>query len=96
MHIILLRFGENASSAPRLMADHNAWIGRGFADGVFQCVGSLEVGGGFILASDTASDAIQRRVDEDPFVAEGVVTAEIHAVDVKHAVPALEYLASTA
>ena len=94
MHIILLKLGDNSSSAPQFMERHNAWIAKGLADGVFQCVGSLDVGGGFILAHGEENKAILQRVMEDPFVENNVVTAEVHQVDVKRTAPELAHLAN--
>ena len=93
MHIILLKFGDNRSAAPQFMEAHNAWIAKGFADGIFHCVGSLDVGGGFILAIGNEHDVLVRRVKEDPFVANDVVTVEMHEVDVKRTSAELACLA---
>lgn len=94
MHVILLRFGNNKASAPTYMKEHNAWIANGMSDGVFQCVGSLNTGGGFVLAHGENDDEIRQRVDDDPFVRHEIVVAEIHRVDVNRTVPQLEYLVS--
>ena len=60
------------------MEGHKEWIKRGFDDGVFLLVGSLRPNlGGGIMAHDTALPDLQNRVNEDPFVAENVVIAEI-------------------
>ncbi len=93
MHVILLKFADNRSSAPQFMEAHNAWIAKGLADGVFLCVGSLDVGGGFILAHGEENKAILERVMKDPFVENSVVTAEVHQVDVKRTTPELAHLA---
>lgn len=78
MFAVLLKFGHNKSQAGALMDAHNAWIQRGFDDGVFLMVGSLQPAmGGAILAQASSLDEIQRRMQEDPFVVEGVVSAEI-------------------
>lgn len=78
MFVVLLRFSADKSQAARFMDAHNAWLRRGFDDGVFLLAGSLPPGaGGGILAHNTARAALERRVSEDPFVAEGVVRAEI-------------------
>ena len=78
MFIVLLRFSEHRNRAGQFMKAHGAWIQRGFADGVFLLVGSLkpDLGGG-IVAHDTSLPDLQRRVNADPFVVEGVVKAEI-------------------
>jgi uncharacterized protein YciI len=78
MFIVLLRFSEDRGRAAQLMEDHRQWIERGFADGVFILTGSLAAaGGGAILAHDTSRPDLEDRVKRDPFVAEGVVAAEI-------------------
>lgn len=77
MFVIALRF-KDKTGAPGLMDGHNAWIRRGFDDGVFLLVGSLQPNaGGVILAQASSPEEIAARVQDDPFVAEGVVDAEI-------------------
>lgn|GEM_PF-85887 len=78
MFIVLLRFSSNKHQAGRFIEGHKRWIKRGFDEGVFLLAGSLEPGsGGAILAHNTSASALERRVGEDPFVAEHVVSAEI-------------------
>lgn len=78
MFVILLKFAENREKATDYMDGHKAWIKRGFDDGVFLMVGSLQPGlGGAVLAHNTDRAALEKRLDEDPFVIETVVTAEI-------------------
>ena len=77
MFVILLRFA-NKTKAPSLMAGHNAWLQRGFEDGLLLLVGTVQpAAGGALLAHGVTRDAIEAFVAQDPFVAEGVVTAEI-------------------
>lgn len=91
MFITFLRFAENHTAAPELMAGHNEWIAKGFADGVFLCVGSLQPSaGGAILSHGESRADHEARVAADPFVVQGIVTAEIHEVDPKRTVPALD------
>lgn len=78
MFTILLRFSSNRGRAGRFIEDHKEWIKRGFDDGVFLLVGSLQPdSGGAVLAHNTSLSNLQSRVDDDPFVAEDVVKAEI-------------------
>ena len=78
MFVVLLRFSTNKGEASRLMADHNAWIRRNFDEGVFLLAGGIKPGlGGAILAYATSLADLQKRIGDDPFVAQGVVAAEI-------------------
>ena len=78
MFIVLLKFSENKDQASQFMEGHKEWIKRGFDEGVFLLAGSLQPNmGGGILAQDASLSDLQSRVNEDPFVAENVVTAEI-------------------
>lgn len=78
MFVVLLRFSENRAQAPQFMEGHNAWIQRGINDGVFLVVGSLQPNaGGAILVYDMSLPELQARVNEDPFLEENVVSAEI-------------------
>ena len=78
MFIVLLKFSGNKGQAGQFMEGHNEWIRRGFDDGVFLLAGSLQpnLGGGIVAHNTTLSD-LQSRVNEDPCVAEDVVSAEI-------------------
>ena len=78
MFIVLLKFSDNKTQASEYMEDHNEWIQRGFDDGVFLLVGSLQQGlGGGIVAHNTSLIDLQTRINDDPFVAKNVVSAEI-------------------
>jgi uncharacterized protein YciI len=94
MFIVLLRFAANRGQAPRFMEGHKDWIRRGFDDGVFLLVGSLQpdLGGG-IVAHNTSRGALQARVSGDPFVAEKVVSAEILELAPARADARLSFLA---
>ncbi|MEK7815191.1 MAG: hypothetical protein AAB294_00020 [Pseudomonadota bacterium] len=78
MFIVLLKFSGNKGRASQFMEDHKKWIKRGFDDGVFLVVGSLQANlGGGILAHNTPLPDLLSRVNDDPFVVENVVSAEI-------------------
>jgi uncharacterized protein YciI len=97
MFVTFLRFAKNRTAAPEFMAAHNDWIAQGFADGVFLCVGSLQpAAGGAILAHGESRDLYDARIAADPFVVQGVVTAETYEIDPKRAVPALDFLKAAA
>ncbi len=78
MFVVLLKFSSNKGQASQFMEGHNEWIRRGFDDGVFLLVGSLQPNlGGGIVAHNTSLSDLQSRVNDDPFVAENVVSADI-------------------
>jgi len=78
MFIVLLKFSTNKAQAGQFMEGHKAWIKRGFDDGVFVLAGSLQPNqGGAVLAHNTSLSDLQARVNDDPFVAQDVVSAEI-------------------
>ncbi|MBN9439824.1 YciI family protein [Bosea sp. (in: a-proteobacteria)] len=93
MFVILLRFSGEKDRAAELMGGHNAWLARGFADGVFLLAGSLQPKlGGAILAHATTLPELQARVSEDPFVAERIVEAEILSITPGNADERLAFL----
>lgn len=78
MFIVTLRFSANKAKATAFMDGHNAWIQRGFDDGVFLLTGSLQPSaGGAVLAHNVSRADLESRVKDDPFVAEDIVSAEI-------------------
>jgi len=78
MFVVLLEFSYNRAQAGEFMAAHKDWLQRGFDDGVFVLAGSFQPNrGGAILAYGSSLENLQARVAEDPFVANGVVSAEI-------------------
>lgn len=78
MFIVLLKFSNNKSQASEFMAAHNEWIQRGLDDEIFIMVGSLQPGlGGAILAHTSDLEDLQKRVSNDPFVKQDIVSAEI-------------------
>ena len=81
MYIIFLKFGANRSQASQWASAHMEWIQRGIASGDLLLAGSLEnAQGGVVLAAQMSREALTRWLDDDPFVAHSVVTAEIHSV----------------
>jgi uncharacterized protein YciI len=78
MFVILLEFADKKDQAGEFMEGHNEWIKRGFDDGVFLMVGSLQPNlGGGLVAHNTSLADLQHRVNNDPFVVEKIVSAEI-------------------
>lgn len=93
MHIVLLKFAEHKDQAPQHMDGHNAWLRRGFDDGVFVLAGTLQPRqGGAIVAHGCTQDELRARVAEDPFVAAGVVQAEYMEITAARADERLGFL----
>ncbi len=93
MFIVLLKFSSNKGQAGQFMAGHKEWIKRGLDEGIFLLVGSLQPNlGGGIVAHNTSLIDLQRRVNEDPFVTEDIVTAEILEISPSKVDERLEFL----
>ncbi len=93
MFVVLLKFAAGKARAGEFMDAHNAWIKRGFDDGVFLVAGSLQPQlGGAIMAHSTSLPELQARVAEDPFVAENIVNADIHEITPARADQRLDFL----
>lgn len=93
MFVVLLKFSENKSKASEFMDGHNQWIKRGFDDGIFLLVGSLQPGlGGSVIAHNISASELQTRVNEDPFVVEDIVQAEILEIEPKKVDQRLQFL----
>lgn len=97
MFVVLLKFSDNKSRAREWMEGHNQWIKRGFDDGVFLLVGNLEpkLGGG-IVAHNASLPELHRRVNDDPFVANDVVRAEIIEIAPSKADERLKFILAAA
>lgn len=93
MYIVLLKFSENKKNASAFMQKHNDWLNHGFDDGVFLVAGSLKPNmGGCIIAHNTSAEELQQRVNEDPFVTENIVTAEIMEISTNQIDQRLNFL----
>jgi len=93
MFIVFLKFSTNKGQASQFMESHKNWLKRGFDDGVFLLVGSLQPNlGGGILAHNTSLPDLQNRVKEDPFLVENVVSAEILEITPSKADARLQFL----
>ena len=93
MFVVLLKFSDNKGKASHFMEGHKEWIERGFDDGVFLLAGSLQPNlGGGIVAHNTSLPDLQSRVNNDPFVVENVVDAEILEITPSKADARLNFL----
>jgi len=95
MFVIFLKFSENKNRAPDFIQEHQDWIKRGFDDDVFLVVGSLQPNmGGAIVAHNTSFEELQQRINNDPFVSEKIVTAEVAEISPNQADTRLDFLLS--
>ncbi len=93
MFVVLLKFSTNKANASQFMDGHNSWLKDGFANGIFLLAGTIQPKlGGAILAHNATLEQIQVIVKEDPFVSEGIVTAEIIEITPSKAVPQMDFL----
>jgi uncharacterized protein YciI len=93
MFIVLLKFSDNKSKASQFMEGHKGWIKRGFDDSVFLLAGSIQPNlGGGIVAHNTSLSDLQNRVNDDPFVVENIVSAEILEITPSKADERLEFM----
>lgn len=93
MFIVLLKFSSNKAQASQFIDGHNAWLKRGFEEGVFLLAGSLQPKlGGAILAHQTTLEQLQARVSADPFMGAGVVAAEIMEVSPSKVADSMAFL----
>jgi uncharacterized protein YciI len=93
MFVVLLKFSSNKGHASQFMEGHKEWIKRGFDDGVFLLAGNLQpqLGGG-IVAHNTSLADLQSRLNDDPFVAKDVVSADILEIAPSKADARLQFL----
>lgn len=93
MFVVLLKFSANKDQAGQLMESHKEWIKRGFDDDVFLLAGGLQPSlGGAIVAHNTSLADLQSRVNDDPFVAQNVVSAEVLEISPSKADKRLDFL----
>ena len=93
MFVVTLKFSSNKAQAGQFMDGHKQWIKRGFDDGVFLLMGNLQPDlGGAIGAHQTSLPELQARVNDDPFVAEKIVSANILEIAPSRADARLEFL----
>lgn len=93
MFVVLLRFSENKDKARDFMEGHNQWVKQGFEDKAFLLMGSLQPGlGGSIIVHGESRDALENRINQDPFVTENIVTAEILEIEPKKADERLDFV----
>jgi uncharacterized protein YciI len=76
--LILHRLSDDKGAAGQHKSAHDEWVQRGLDDGVFLLVGTIQPRlGGAIWAHNTTLAELEKRVSDDPFVAENIVRTEI-------------------
>jgi len=82
MFIATLKFSGNKDQMSQFLDAHKKWIKQGFDDGIFLLAGSLQPGlGGGILAHNITRADLEARLNEDPFVQQKIVTADVLEID---------------
>lgn len=93
MYIITLKFSTNKAKAADHMAAHKAWIQEGFDKNIFDLMGSLDQGqGGCLFSRHSDIAALDSFIQKDPFVAEGIVEAQIQGITPHRASPDFSFL----
>ncbi len=93
MFIVLLKFSDNKARAGQFMEAHMEWIKRGFDAGVFLLTGSIKPNlGGGVMAYNISLAELKKRVNEDPFIIENIVSAEIIEISPLKADERLDFL----
>lgn len=78
MFIIILTYTKPLEEVDRHLADHKDWVKQGFDDGVFVLSGGQRPRvGGALIAIGGDRKAIDDRVQSDPFVRNGVASAQV-------------------
>jgi uncharacterized protein YciI len=90
--VVLLTYVKPLEAVDALMADHVAWLDKGFEDGAFVVAGrrNPRTGGIILMRGDAAS--VAEIAATDPFVTGGVATFEVVAFSASFAQPALREL----
>lgn len=92
MYIVLLRLADG-SKVPEHLDGHRRWLQRGFDENVFFLTGGVpRVGGGAIIAAGLSRDALSKRLDEDPFIVNGVATPEVVELETTMTDPRLAFM----
>ncbi len=78
MYIVILRYVRPLEEIDALMGQHVQWLNKHYADGTFVASGRQSPRtGGVILARSGERLALEAMIAHDPFVSNGVATAEV-------------------
>lgn len=94
MFVVVLQFKVDKAEIAPLMPAHSQWLQRGFDEGVFVLTGGIAPGvGGMILAHQSTREELQRRLDEDPLIAQDKVSVDISEVEISRVDERMKFLA---
>jgi len=78
MFVVTLTYLAELDAIDEAMRRHVAYLKKGYAEGVFLASGrQVPRTGGVILAAAIERSELERRIQEDPFVSEGLAEAAI-------------------
>ena len=90
LHVVVLTYIKPISEVDAHIPAHIEWLNKGYDDGVFLASGRrVPRIGGVILATGEL-DALQARLQDDPFHRFGVASVEVIPFDASKRVAALE------
>jgi uncharacterized protein YciI len=90
--VVVLTYVAPLDAIDARMKEHVAWLGKGYAEGVFLASGRQipRTGGVILIRGEKA--AVEAVVATDPFVSGGLATAEITAFTASMGLPAIAEL----
>ena len=90
--VVVLTYRAELSAIDAAMADHVAWLARGYAEGLFVASGrKVPRDGGVILIRGQRAE-VEALVATDPFVAGGLANADVFEFTASMAAPVLAEL----
>ena len=75
--VIILRYIVPVEDVDRRMADHVAWLSRGYAEGIFLASGRQVPRIGGVILTRGHKREVEALVATDPFVSTGTAVAEV-------------------
>jgi uncharacterized protein YciI len=90
--LILLDYVAPLDEVDVHMANHVAWLKRGFDEGVFLIAGRQDPRGGGVIVTRGHRPQAEALAASDPFVTSGVATAQVIAFNASFAAPEIAAL----
>ncbi|PPK98432.1 uncharacterized protein YciI [Kineococcus xinjiangensis] len=96
MFLVTLTYTADLAEVDAALAEHVAWLGRQYDDGVFAASGRrVPRVGGVILAAGLTRDELERRLAGDPFRMRGLAEYAVEEFVPSRVAPGLEQLLET-